>query len=136
MRLFRSSALASDSGFKVSQMVGRLCSCAGAMCLICGRMRAFSPAQVSSPAPAAKYPPAREVSRPLSPLHAFLGIDPVTGEFKPPNAVAPKATTPARTADNGTVPSETGAPSEAEADEASSGESPLSEILDAGGRIG
>src|SRR5580704_14783738 len=33
---------------------------------------------------------------PLSPLHAFLGIDPVTGEFKPRNAppTAPKPTEP------------------------------------------
>ena len=89
----------------------------------------FCPAQVSSPAPAAKYPPAREVSRPLSPLHAFLGIDPVTGEFKPPNAVAPKATPPAQTANKGTAPSEPGAASEVEADQGSSGESPLRDIL-------
>ncbi len=93
------------------------------------RDRHSAAAQVSSPAPAAKYPPAREVSRPLSPLHAFLGIDPVTGEFKPPNAVAPKATPPAQTANKGTAPSEPGAASEVEADQGSSGESPLRDIL-------
>jgi hypothetical protein len=37
-----------------------------------------------------------ETPRPLSPLHAFLGIDPVTGEFKPPNA--PPAKAPPQTA--------------------------------------
>jgi hypothetical protein len=47
-----------------------------------------------SSAPAKNLPPP-EAARPLSPLHAFLGIDPVTGEFKPPNA--PPARAPAQT---------------------------------------
>jgi hypothetical protein len=128
MRLFRCSALASDSGFKVSQMVGRLCSCAGVLCLMWASAT-FCAAQVSSPAPTAKNPSARENSRPLSPLHAFLGIDPVTGEFKPPNAVPPKATTPAQPATKGTVSPETAPSSDVEVDQGSSGESPLRDIL-------
>jgi hypothetical protein len=128
MRLFRSPALASDSGSKVSQMFGRLCSCAGVVCLMLASATSC-PAQVSSPVPAAKNPPAREVSHPLSPLHAFLGIDPVTGEFKPPNAVPPKGTPPAQTATKGTVPSEMGVTSDVGADAGSVGQSPLRDIL-------
>jgi hypothetical protein len=43
----------------------------------------------------------------LSPLHAFLGIDPVTGQFKPRNA--PPSVPPKQTAPDGTpLPSEPG----------------------------
>jgi hypothetical protein len=34
--------------------------------------------------------PVSPIKQTLSPLHAFLGIDPVTGEFKPPNAPPPR----------------------------------------------
>lgn len=50
----------------------------------------------TAPPPAGGNRSAPETPRPLSPLHAFLGIDPVTGEFKPPNAPVAKA--PAQTA--------------------------------------
>jgi hypothetical protein len=53
-------------------------------------------AQSAPPSAPAKNSPAPEAARPLSPLHAFLGIDPVTGEFKPPNA--PPAKVPGQTA--------------------------------------
>jgi hypothetical protein len=128
MRRFRSSALASDSGFKVSPMVGRLCACAGVLGLVLAS-GTWCPAQVSSSSPTAKNPSAREVSRPLSPLHAFLGIDPVTGEFKPPNAVPPQGTPPAQTITKGTVSPETAPNSDVESDQGSTGETPLRDIL-------
>jgi hypothetical protein len=69
------------------------------------------------------------MSRPLSPLHAFLGIDPVTGEFKPPNAVLPKGTPPAQSVTKGTVSPDTAPNSDVEADQGSTGETPLRDIL-------
>jgi hypothetical protein len=61
---------------------------------LCAQQNEVSPA----PRPPAAAPSERRP--PLSPLHAFLGIDPITGEFKPPGAVshqgaAPAASTPA-----------------------------------------
>jgi hypothetical protein len=52
-------------------------------------------AQSSAPSAPAKNPPPAETARPFSPLHAFLGIDPITGEFKSANA--PPAKPPAQT---------------------------------------
>lgn len=50
------------------------------------------PGQTANQAAPPQGLPAREAPRTLSPLHAFLGIDPMTGEFKPPSANAAGAT--------------------------------------------
>jgi hypothetical protein len=47
----------------------------------------------AKPAPAPRLPDEPTSGETLSPLHAFLGIDPITGEFKPRNA-PPRATSP------------------------------------------
>ena len=71
-------------------MLRRCWLCTVAICLFLAGAERL-PAQTPAPASGAKNPTAPEVSRPLSPLHAFLGIDPITGEFKPANAAPAKA---------------------------------------------
>ena len=77
-------------------MFGRLsCFAAAVVCLLLADGGA-SLAQ-SAASPAAKIPsPAQAQTQPqtLSPLHAFLGIDPVTGEFKPPSTALRKSRVP------------------------------------------
>jgi hypothetical protein len=68
-------------------MLRRFCFYTAAFCILLG-LAAPCAAQTDSPSGSTTSPPAQEVPRTLSPLHAFLGIDPVTGEFKPPNAAS------------------------------------------------
>ena len=70
-------------------MFGRFSSCTAAFGILVASATACA-AQTDNPSGSPKNPPAQEVPRTLSPLHAFLGIDPVTGEFKPPNASSAK----------------------------------------------
>ncbi len=114
-------------------MLGRCWLCTVAICLFLGsaeQLPAQTPAPAPAPSPAAKNPTAPEVSRPLSPLHAFLGIDPITGEFKPANA--PPAKAPAQAAATPGRPEEAPniAPSANTADGQSAGKNQtLQEIL-------
>ena len=72
-------------------MFGRFSSCTAAFGILVASATACA-AQTDNPSGSPKDPAAQEVPRTLSPLHAFLGIDPVTGEFKPPNASSAKIT--------------------------------------------
>jgi hypothetical protein len=54
----------------------------------------------SAPAAPARNPPPAETARVFSPLHAFLGIDPITGEFKSPSVAPTRAPAPAPAAES------------------------------------
>jgi hypothetical protein len=70
-------------------------SCATALCILLAVWEPSCAQETNSSKSPASRPPA-PTRQTLSPLHAFLGIDPVTGEFKPPNASRPP-TAPAST---------------------------------------
>lgn len=115
-------------------MYGRNRLCTVAVCLLLAGGEACR-AQAPAPPAAAKNPPPAEAPRTLSPLHAFLGIDPVTGEFKPPNAPAAKAppqtaTTPSRqeAASSGAAPAATAPTDTAQRQAAARGET-LEELI-------
>jgi hypothetical protein len=75
-------------------MIGRIGSCVAGVCFVLAST-ASCYSQALGTSPTAKNSTGPETARPLSPLHAFLGIDPVTGEFKPANAAASKVAPPA-----------------------------------------
>jgi hypothetical protein len=111
-------------------MLGRLSDCMAAFCLLLAGA-GLCPAQTASPPVSPKSPTAQESPRALSPLHAFLGIDPVTGEFKAPSA-PPKVAQPAPTPATSTAqsrPSTADGLSDPASGEPSTANAPLRDVL-------
>ena len=109
-------------------MVGRFSSCTAALCILLARVGPCAAQTANRPLPP-QSPPAQQTPHTLSPLHAFLGIDPVTGEFNSPSATPPKMARPTAAPPGGQPQAKSAASSSDPAAETSPGESPLRDIL-------
>jgi hypothetical protein len=133
--LFLSSAVASEAR-RLQFMFGRSWSTAAALWFLLAGV-STTLAQPPAANPPARNSAAKPVPQTLSPLHAFLGIDPVTGEFKPANASPPRATPPRATTPQTIVGKEgTGRPVDTADTEKSGAESPLRDILNRAAQSG